>query len=87
MITGGQIRAARALLRWSTEEAGRRTKVNRKTIERLEQTDDFPVARILTIDSIQRTFEAAGIEFVGTPAEGPGVRLWEKSAESSDQSG
>ena len=81
MISGGQMRAARALLRWSAEETARRAQVHRKTIERLEQTDGFPVARVLTIDSIQRTFEAAGIEFIGTPEEGPGVRLWKKSAE------
>jgi hypothetical protein len=25
---------------------------------------------------LQRAFEAAGVEFIGNPEEGPGVRLW-----------
>jgi len=25
---------------------------------------------------IRETLEAAGVEFIGTPGEGPGVRLW-----------
>ena len=27
---------------------------------------------------IRETLEAAGIEFIGEPGEGPGVRLWKK---------
>ena len=28
--------------------------------------------------NIQKTFETAGIEFIGTPEEGPGIRLWRR---------
>ena len=29
---------------------------------------------------LQKAFEAAGVEFVGTAAEGPGVRIWRKGS-------
>ena len=76
VISGSQIRAARAVLGWSAEETADRAKVTRKTVERLERAVGVPSARALTVDSLKTTFEAAGIEFVGTPEEGPGVRLW-----------
>ena len=31
-----------------------------------------------TIVKIKSALEEAGIEFIGTPDEGPGVRLWRK---------
>jgi hypothetical protein len=45
-------------------------------VERLEQHDGIPPSRSQTLIAVQRAFEAAGIEFIGTPDEGPGVRLW-----------
>lgn len=80
MITGGQIRAARALLRWSASEAAKEVGISRRTIERLEQADDVPPSRSRTLSEVERLFEAAGIEFVGSPEEGPGVRLWPNRA-------
>ena len=80
MITGTQIRAARALLNWSADEAATRARVARKTVERLEQTEGQPAARALTMASLQEAFEAAGVEFVGSAEDGPGVRLWPKQA-------
>ena len=79
MITGAQLRGARALLRWSAEETAKRVKVTRKTIERLEQADGPLNARALTIDSIRQVFEEAGVEFIGNAEEGPGLRLWGNS--------
>jgi len=31
--------------------------------------------------ALQQAFEAAGVEFVGTAEEGPGIRLWPPNAE------
>ena len=28
---------------------------------------------------LRRVFEEAGVEFIGGPGDGPGVRLWRKS--------
>ena len=82
MVTGGQIRAARGLLRWSTTDAAAHVGITRKTVERLEQHDGIPPSRSQTLVDLQRAFEAAGIEFIGTPEEGPGVRLWKRSSRS-----
>jgi hypothetical protein len=42
---------------------------------RLEQSHGVPPSRSSTLLEIQKTFEAAGIEFIGTPEDGPGIRL------------
>jgi transcriptional regulator with XRE-family HTH domain len=76
MLTGIQIRAARAVLQWSAAETAKRAGVERKTVERLEQVEGVPLSRTKTLGDLQQAFEAAGVEFVGTAEEGPGVRLW-----------
>ena len=83
VITGYQIRAARSMLRWSAEKAADQAGITKKTIERLEQHEGVPASRAQTLSELQRVFEAAGIEFVGTPEEGPGVRLWAKKRSGS----
>ena len=74
MIVGAQIRAARALLNWSADDLATKIGITRQTIQRLEQHDGVPPSRSQTLDEIQRTLEAAGIEFIGTPDDKPGVR-------------
>lgn len=75
MITGAQLRAARALLRWSAKETAERTGIALTTVQRLEQQDGMPGGRAQTLFDLQRAFEAAGVEFIGTPDDAPGVRL------------
>jgi len=70
MICGAQIRAARGLISWSAEVLAERVGVTRQTIQRLEQHDGLPPSRSQTLDEIQRAFEAAGVEFIGSPDEG-----------------
>jgi len=41
---------------------------------RLETGEGVPGAQAKTLDAIQKTFEEAGIEFIGTPENGAGVR-------------
>ena len=45
---------------------------------RLEAYSGIPPSRTQTLVDLRRVFEAAGIEFIGTPEEGPGVRLWRR---------
>ena len=78
MLTGPQIRAARAALQWSAAETAERAGVERKTIERLEQSEGIPRSRSQTLLELQKAFEAAGVEFIGTAEDGPGVRVWSK---------
>lgn len=45
------------------------------TIKRLEAADGLPPAHARTLDALQKALEAAGVEFIGTPDDAPGVRL------------
>ena len=75
MITGAQIRAARALLNWSSADLAKKAGTARQTIVRIEQFDGLPNSKVQTIVDILKVFEAAGIEFIGTPDDSPGVRI------------
>src|SRR4029079_12954025 len=73
-ITGSQMRAARAFLRWSAEDLAAETKLGVATIRRAE-AEDGPIKRTpANAVAIQRALEAAGIEFI-FDGGGPGVRL------------
>jgi transcriptional regulator with XRE-family HTH domain len=72
-ITGGQIRAARALLRWTAEELAERSKLGVATIRRAEAVDGPIPITVANADTIVRAFEEVGIEFINGDA--PGVRL------------
>jgi transcriptional regulator with XRE-family HTH domain len=75
MITGLQIRAARAILRWTVRDLATFSGLSFPTVNRLEQDDGVPLGRSQTLSDIQKALEAAGIEFIGTPDDGPGVRV------------
>jgi len=74
LITSDQIRAARALLRWSGKDLAVKTGLGFSTLMRLEVLEGIPGAQAKTLDAIQKAFEQAGIEFIGTPEQGAGVR-------------
>jgi ribosome-binding protein aMBF1 (putative translation factor) len=74
MITSDQIRAARALLRWSAEELANKAQLGVATIRRIEADEGVPSSNARTLDILQKTLETAGVEFVGTPQDRPGVR-------------
>ena len=80
MITSDQIRAARALLRWSGKDLAEKTGLGFSTLMRLEVLDGVPAAQAKTLDAIQKAFEKAGIEFIGNPEEGAGVRWKSKKS-------
>ncbi len=72
-ITAGQVRAARAMVRWSQQDLARASGVSLPTIKRMEARDG-PIRGITdNVWKIQRALEAAGIEF--TDDDAPGVRL------------
>ncbi len=74
MITSDQIRAARALLRWSGKDLAEKTGLGFSTLMRLEVLEGVPSAQAKTLETIQKAFEKAGIEFIGTPEAGAGIR-------------
>ena len=77
MVTSEQIKMARAALGWSVEVLAKRSEVGVRTINRIEAQSGIPNATAANLKIIQLTFEGAGIEFVGSDHEGPGVRLWQ----------
>jgi len=74
LITSDQIRAARALLRWSGKDLAEKTGLGFSTLMRIEVLEGVPSAQARTLETIQNAFENAGIEFIGTPENGAGVR-------------
>ena len=74
-ITGYQIRAARGALNWSVGDLAERCGVGTATIVRYETSVGVPVTRMGNLRKIQRALEAAGIEFIGSPDDAPGIRI------------
>ena len=52
-----------------------RSGISLPTIKRLELMDGVPSSRSQTLLELQRAFEAAGVEFIGSPDDAPGVKL------------
>lgn len=78
MITSAQIRAARAMLNWSRADLSSKSGVGLSALMRIEASEGIPRGQVKTLDSVQKSFEQAGIEFIGTPENGAGVRWREK---------
>ncbi|TCP58379.1 hypothetical protein EV663_1302 [Rhodovulum bhavnagarense] len=74
-LTGRQVRAARAVLRWSVKELSERSGVGFATIVRYEEQVGVPRSRKGNLEKLRLVFETAGIEFVGTPDDRPGLRI------------
>ena len=74
MLTGSQIRAARALLNWNASDLAAKIGVTRQTVLRLEQSEGVPASKTQTMLALKKAFEDGGVEFIGTPEERPGVR-------------
>ena len=78
MITGDQIRMARAALQWGVRELAKEAGVTPNTVSRIESGGD---ALAGTLGKLQAALEKAGVEFIPTGTYsgngGPGVRLRE----------
>jgi len=75
LIASAQIRAGRALLRWSAADLSVASGVGTATLQRMEVMDGVPSGQVRTLVAIKQALEAAGVEFVGAPTDHPGVRL------------
>jgi transcriptional regulator with XRE-family HTH domain len=74
LITSGQIRAARSLIKWTGKELAEASGVAFSTLMRLETGEGIPAAQAKTLNAVVKAFERAGVEFIGTPESGAGVR-------------
>ena len=77
-LTSAQIRAARALLRWSAEDLARASTLGVTTIRRAELTEDQTSMTAANDLAVRRALEAAGVEFIDEDGGGPGVRLCQR---------
>ncbi len=75
MLRAGQIRAARALLRWSAAELAIRSGLSERTVQRMEAAEGVPAGLTKNLELVQKTLEDAGVIFIDADEEGPGVRL------------
>ena len=73
-----QIKMARSALGWSTQNLSEESEVSSRTLNRMETSEGFSAATKANLSMVQKTFEEAGIEFIGSADEGPGVRLWKR---------
>ena len=74
-LTSAQIRAARALLRWTVQNLAREAALGVATIKRAEASE--PETSMTTANdlAVRRALESAGIEFIDENGGGPGLRL------------
>jgi transcriptional regulator with XRE-family HTH domain len=74
-LTSAQIRAARALIRWSAEDLARESAVSVTTVRRAELTASETSMTAANDLALRRALEAAGVEFIDENGGGAGVRL------------
>ena len=76
-MTGEQIRAARALLKWSARRLADESGVGWATVQRLESKDGPLAGYEQTHFALRAALETHGIQFLvtGGIAKGPGVAL------------
>lgn len=80
-ITSAQIRAARALIRWSASDLARASGVGVTTIRRAELMEGETAMTVANDAAVRRALEHAGVEFIPENGGGPGLRLGKRAAE------
>lgn len=75
IISIAQIRAARALLRWTALDLAKSSGVGVSTIRRVEVMDGAPLIHVRTLMALQSAFESAGVEFIDRDDGSAGVML------------
>ena len=79
MITGSQMRAARAMLGIDQKALARMAGVSVPTIQRMEASDGTVRGNVDSLTKVVAAFDAAGVELIGenmaSSGSGRGVRL------------
>lgn len=89
MITGPQIRAARALLGIDQRELARLSGLSTQTIQRMEACQGSVRVVVDSLEKVMTAISDAGVELIveGVPSSGAGrgVRLIDRKATDSDE--
>jgi transcriptional regulator with XRE-family HTH domain len=78
-VTGSQLRAARALVRWSVDDLAEISRVAVATISHAEAQDGPVSMTAADARALRRALEGAGVEFIAENDGGVGVRLSKRS--------
>jgi transcriptional regulator with XRE-family HTH domain len=73
-ISSAQLRAARALLRWSALDLAKASRVGVATIRRVETMEGEIPVTAANEAALRTALEKAGVEFIDENGGGPGVR-------------
>ncbi len=79
-LSSAQLRAARALLRWSALDLAKASKVGVATIRRVEVLDGEIPVTAANEAALRTALECAGVEFIEENGGGAGVRLRKSKA-------
>lgn len=74
MISVKQIKAARVFLEWNQRKLAEKSGVSLPTIQRMEKYG-MDRSTVKNAEQVQKTLEAAGIDFIHPNGGGQGVRL------------
>ena len=72
VLSSAQIRAARALLRWSAADLAKASSLGANTIRRAEVAEDGTSLTAANELAVRRALETAGVEFIDENGGGPG---------------
>jgi transcriptional regulator with XRE-family HTH domain len=75
MLSSGQIRGARAILRLGQAQLAEAAGISLETVKRIESMEGELKIRLDTLTKIKAALEKAGIEFIAENGGGAGVRL------------
>jgi len=64
MLSGKQIRMARAYLKWTVDDLARETGLQWARVQQLEKLDVFEKTHLEKINTIKMVLEKKGIEFI-----------------------
>lgn len=78
-VTGSQLRAARALVRWSVDDLAESSRVTVATISHAEAQDGPVSVTPADARALRRALEGAGVEFLAENGGGVGVRFSKRS--------
>ena len=62
------------MLRWTGKVLAEKSGIGFSTLMRLEAEMGVPNSHVKTLEALKKAFEDAGVEFIGTPEQGAGVR-------------
>ena len=62
-------------MKWSADDLASAADVGVATVRRFESVEGVPSGQIRVLDALKQAIESAGVEFIGTPDDRPGVRI------------